>query len=348
MSHTFMKTLILAASLVAMPVLASTPDGLLTSKTKLTLWTTAGIRSTAVHVDSDDGLVTLYGKVPTIEQKEGAEKAARGISGVRSVRNLLQVVRDSDEKRIDVSDGEISTRAAKVLKADGILQSSSISVKAVDKGVVLLTGDARSISDHLRAVKIVDRIAGVRGVASEVKSPDSFGDDERVTFVTQHASRTSSAMDMRITAAVKLRLLTASQVPSNDISVDTEDRVVTLFGIVPTAAVRHAAGNEASRAGGVASVRNQLEVVPSSQQERVEAKDSDIVRDLGLAFDGRAEFKSVETAVKNGTVRLSGTVGSGWDELTAVRLAGQVGGVRAVQCRLKIDESTPAKTTRRD
>jgi len=48
---------------------AATPDGLVTSKTKLSLWTTAGVRSGAVHVDTTDGIVTLSGKVPTAEQR---------------------------------------------------------------------------------------------------------------------------------------------------------------------------------------------------------------------------------------------------------------------------------------
>jgi osmotically-inducible protein OsmY len=347
MRHKCMNALTLGALLVAAPVMAGTPDGLLTSKTKLALWTATGVRSTAVHVDTEDGLVTLYGKVPTGEQRELAEKAARAISGVRGVKNLLQVVADTGEKESNVSDGAIATLAAKALKADPVLEGSRIIIKAVDKGVVLLSGDARNISEHLRAVMVVGRVSGVRRVASEVKSPDSFGDDERVTFLSQRGSK-ASARDMRITATVKLRLLTASQVPSNDISVDTEDRVVTLFGIVPTVAVRRAAGKEAAKVGGVAEVKNQLEVVPSSRKQRVEAKDADIGRDLGLAFEARPEFRSVETAVKNGTVRLSGSVGSGWDELNAVRVARQVTGVRAVEDRLKIDDSTPAKTTRRD
>ncbi len=78
--------------LAAWPALAVVPDGMITSKTKLSLWTTAGVRSTSVHVDTEDGVVTLYGKVPTADQKALAESTAREITGVREVKSLLQVV----------------------------------------------------------------------------------------------------------------------------------------------------------------------------------------------------------------------------------------------------------------
>lgn len=356
MKYTVLRPMIvLGVSLMAMPAPAGTPDGLLTSKTKLSLWTTAGVRSTSVHVDSDDGIVTLHGKVPTAEQKAIAEKTAREISGVREVKSLLQVVPEAEEKRVDRSDKETLAHAEKALKADASLKDSKISVKSVDKGVVLLTGDAHTFSDHLRAVVLVDRIPGVRRVASEVKGPDEFGNDERITFLSHPSSKPgakpgaearSSASDMRISAAVKLRLLTASQVPSTEISVDTEDGVVILFGMVPTAEVKKAAATEAGKVAGVARVQNQLEVVPTSQKEIVQAKDSDITRDLVLAFKDRPELKKVETSVKNGIVRLTGTVPSGWDEVNAVRVTRRVPGVRGVEDQLKVEEKT--ETTQRE
>lgn len=351
MRLSLMKVVALGATLVAMPTQAATPDGLLTSKTKLSLWTTAGIRSTSVHVDSNDGVVTLHGKLPTAEQKALAEKTAGEVSGVRSVRSLLQVVPEAQEKRVDASDKDTQEKASKLLAADPALKDSRVTVKSVDKGVVLLTGEARTFSDHLRAVMLVDRMAGVRRVASEVKGPDGFGDDERIIFLSsstakQVAEAKSTAADMRISLAVKLRLLTAAKVPSAEISVDTEAAEVTLFGIVPTAAIKSAAAVEAGKVAGVARVHNQLEVVASPLKQVVEAKDADITRDLSLAFQERPELKGVTSTVKNGVVQLTGTVASRWDEVNAVRLVRQVPGVRGIEDRLKLEAK--AETSRRD
>ncbi|MDP1824466.1 MAG: BON domain-containing protein [Archangium sp.] len=344
MKTTVLKAFVLGISLASLPAFAVVvPDGLITSKTKLSLWTTAGLRSTTVHVDSNDGVVTLYGKVPTSEQRDAAEKTTRAIVGVTGVRNLLQIVPASQAKQVEKADKDTQALAEKTLKADAALKDSKITVKSVDKGVVLLAGDAKTFSDHLRAVVIVDRLVGVRRVASEVKGPDAFGADERITFITPALPKAkvearNSATDMRISMAVKMRLLTAAQVPSNEISVDTEDNVVTLFGIVPTAAVSRAAATEAGKVAGVIKVENQLEIVATSQKEKVDAKDDDITRDLALAFKDRPELKGVVTSVKNGTVQLSGSVPSGWDEVNALRIARKVSGVRGVEDQLKIDD----------
>lgn len=341
MIRTVLKSLVLSMSLMALPALAAVPDGFLTSKAKLSLWTTAGIRSTTVHVDTNDGVMTLYGKVPTAEQKALAGRTANEVTGVREVKNLLQVVAEVDEKRVERADKDVREQAEKLLKGDAELKDSSISVKSVDKGVVLLAGNARTFSDHLRAVGIIDRMPGVRRVASEVKSPDAFGNDERVSFLVeparQPAARNSSS-DMRTSMSVKLRLLTAAHVPSTEISVDTNEGVVTLFGIVPTADVKSAAGTEAGKAQGVVRVDNQLEVVASAQKKAVDAKDADITRDLALAFKNRSELKNIVTSVKNGTVRLTGTVGSAWEQVNALRLTRRVAGVRGVENELKVDE----------
>jgi osmotically-inducible protein OsmY len=333
--------------LFATPVFAATPDGMLTSKTKLSLWTAAGVKSSAVHVDTDEGIVTLYGKVETAEQRAIAEKTARGIEGVVEVKNLLQIVPEAQEKRFDRSDKDLMDLAQQRLKAESALDDSKISVKSVDKGVVLLTGEARTFSAHLRAVALIDRIPGVRGVASEIKGPETFASDERIIFLnmkrTAHRKANEAGVtmtDMGISTAVKLRLLTAPQMPSTEIRVDTDDGVVTLFGMVPTSDIRNAAGAEAAIVAGVKRVDNELEVVATAQKQRVEAKDADISRDLTLAFKDRAELKGVSASVKNGTVRLTGTVGSGWDEVNAVRITRRVAGVRGVEDDLKINDKS--------
>jgi hyperosmotically inducible protein len=362
-----MKTLLVGAMLMASPAFAATSDGLLTAKTKLSLWTTANVRSTGVHVDTNDGYVTLYGKVPTAEQKALAEKTARGIVDVKGVRNLIQVVPEAQEKAVAKADKDIAEEAKKALKADKSIEKSSITVKSVDKGVVMLGGEAKTFSDHLRAVSIVDRVAGVRRVASDVKGPDAFGADERLSFNermttpsaplpggTEPAApapitrenrenrESSSASDMRTSAMVKLRLWTTAEIPSAEINVDTTNGTVYLFGMVPTEGVKTAAAEAASKVEGVKKVENLIQVVPSSEKKAVEAKDADINRDLKLAFGGRTELKSVSYAVRNGVVRLTGTVNSGWDEVTAVRVARQVPGVRNVENQLKVEEKAGA------
>jgi len=343
----FFKTALLGGFLFALPSFAdstTSPDGLITAKTKLALWTTAGIRSTTVHVDTSDGVVTLHGKLPSTDQRTLAENTARGIEGVKNVNDLIQIVPASQETATNRSDKEISDVASKVLKTDVALKNSQVSVKSVDKGVVLLTGKANSYGDYLRAVAAVDRVPGVRRVASEVTAPGDYGSDERVfrsqepiTTTKNTDANNAGTDDSRISMAVKMRLWTAPQVPSMEISVDTDNGVVTLFGIVPSVAVSDAAASEAKKVSGVKRVDNQIEVVSSAEKKAVEAKDADITRDLALKFKDRAEQKNVTTSVKNGTVMLTGTVSSSSAQLNAVRMARSVPGVRGVENQLKIE-----------
>jgi osmotically-inducible protein OsmY len=118
------------------------------------------------------GLVTLYGNVSSTAEKANAETVTRKIDGVTGVRNFLQVVAPQHQKMVQGSDDTLKQRIAKTLQADPSLQDSHISVQSVNQGVVLLSGTAKTLSAHLRAVEVVAIIPGVQRVVSEVQSPD--------------------------------------------------------------------------------------------------------------------------------------------------------------------------------
>jgi osmotically-inducible protein OsmY len=64
----------------------------LTTKVKTALASDVGLRTmTNINVDSDDGVVTLKGKVTTAEAKKRAEEVAKKVDGVKSVKNQLTV-----------------------------------------------------------------------------------------------------------------------------------------------------------------------------------------------------------------------------------------------------------------
>lgn len=259
------KVVSLGLALAALPGFAAAPDGVITTKVKAKLMTSDAVKATDVHVDTNDGVVTLHGQVATAEQKTQAEKVVRSVADVRDVKNLLQVG----------STGATASTTAK--------------------------------HDH-------------DGGATASRSGGSDLDDARIV------------------TAVKLRLLTASEVPSTDINVDAKDKVVYLFGTVPTDATKNAAGTEAAKVSGITRVENQLTVVPSAKKETVTGNDNDIARDVRLAYKSRNELKDVKVVVEGGTVRLTGKLKSTYDEINALRLARGVPGVRNVINELEVDE----------
>lgn len=336
---------LLAGCLVAVraiPAGAAASDALITTKAKIALLTTKGISSTAINVDTVDGMVTLHGKVATSEEKAKAAEEVKKINGVKEVQNLLQVVPPRQEKRVTASDSELKARVSKALKADHSLDQSSISVESVNGGVVLLGGKAQSASDYLTAIEDARAVPGVRGVESEVQSPDKLVDaeirrDERTAAAAaEKRGMARATKDMFITADTKARLLADSKTPALEINVDTMGGVVTLFGSVPSKEARAAAEADAHKVSGVKRVVNELQIVPSAKKEEVKARDEDLKTAVKQALDRRAELKGVDVDVKNGVVRLTGAVESEQQRLDAAIAARSTPGVRAVENDLRI------------
>ncbi|HKC66383.1 MAG TPA: BON domain-containing protein [Pyrinomonadaceae bacterium] len=70
---------------------AGLEDGWLWVKTRGTLLTTSGVESTGINVDVSNGVITLRGTVPSKDQVDKAEAAAKSVSGNKGVQNQLQV-----------------------------------------------------------------------------------------------------------------------------------------------------------------------------------------------------------------------------------------------------------------
>jgi len=327
------------ASTLALPAYAANPDGWVTTKTKLALWTTAGIPSTEVDVDTIDGVVTLHGKVETSAERAAAEAEAKKIEGVKRVRNLLQVVPSSREKAVAKDDKAIKDAAEKALSStEGV---KGISVKSVNAGVVLLSGKADDLGDQVRAVRAVYGVSGVRRVSSEIQGSEQVfserdGDAMVPTGKAKPASARRGMNDGWVTTEVKMRLLAEEKVPSLDINVDTRDGVVTLFGTVPSAGAKSAAEAETQKIDGVKRIVNDLQVVPESKKEVVKAEDKDIEKQVKKAFDSREQLKGVDVAVKGGVVRLTGSVPSRMQKLEAVLVSRSTSGVRGVSNDLTV------------
>lgn len=66
-------------------------DAYITSATKTRLLVDGDTPGTEIHVDTNEGVVTLTGVVPTPEARTAAEAEARKVTGVKGVRNELRV-----------------------------------------------------------------------------------------------------------------------------------------------------------------------------------------------------------------------------------------------------------------
>jgi hyperosmotically inducible periplasmic protein len=69
----------------------SAKDAAITTAVKAKLLADDETPGTAINVDTEDGVVTLFGTVPSSEVKKQAEQEAKDVAGVKSVRNELKV-----------------------------------------------------------------------------------------------------------------------------------------------------------------------------------------------------------------------------------------------------------------
>jgi osmotically-inducible protein OsmY len=352
------------------PAAAEAGDPWLTAKTKIALMTAEDVGGYAINVDTYDSIVTLHGKVSTANEKSRAAEIAKTVKGVKEIRNLLQVVPEVDQDAVEVEDSKLKESVSTVLERDAALDDSDIGIKSVNNGVVLLSGEAKTISDHLRALEDARAVEGVERVASEIRSPDKLSDSElwygekrgkgpdvasgkaadKADKTADKAAGTrddaeESSYDAWTTAAVKLKLLSNRDVPGLDINVDTRAGAVTLFGRVPAASTKELAEKLARETNGVRVVKNELQVVPEAQQEQVSAKDESIQEQLEKRIADNPELQdaNVKLEVSKGVVRLTGTVENENDHLAVLTTTRATQGVRSLIDEIEIAERQAKK-----
>src|SRR5215471_20936756 len=86
---------------------AAVQDSWVTAKVKIALLTSRHVRGMPIDVDTDQGRVTLNGRVATERERHEAIALAEQVHGVREVRSLLQVVPGANQKEIVREDRDL-------------------------------------------------------------------------------------------------------------------------------------------------------------------------------------------------------------------------------------------------
>ena len=140
-------------------------DSWVTSKTKMSLFADERVKGTQVSVDTTKGVVHLRGKVDSAEAKSAAGDIAKGIEGVKSVKNDLQVVAPTARKAVDASDSDIAKAVGTRLSKDTQLKKVDV---RTDAGVVTLTGQVPTIGAGAKASEMARGVPGVKSVKNEL------------------------------------------------------------------------------------------------------------------------------------------------------------------------------------
>ncbi len=167
-------TVALVGTLVAAGAVAARADvndSWITTKAKIALLTSDGFSVNGVNVDTIHGNVTIHGKVTTTEDRTKAEQTVRDVKGVKTVKNLLQVVPKSMEKAVEHNDSDVKDRVEASLKTDK--QMDDVKVGSVNDGVVLLRGKTDNLDEKLRAIETAYAVVGVQRVATEIETREN-------------------------------------------------------------------------------------------------------------------------------------------------------------------------------
>ncbi len=207
------------------------------------------------------------------------------------------------------SDSSLQSDVIDELAFDPALDETNIGVTAKD-GVVTLTGTVRSYPEKIAAEHAAKRVAGVRGIAEELKIEIS---------TLQHRS------DADLARAAVAALDWDVSVPKNKVTVKAENGWLTLEGQLDWNFQRDAARRAVEHLSGLHGVFNAITVKPVVSTTDVRAK-------IQKAFERYAEIDAnrVDVQVAGDTVTLRGNVHSWNEHDEATYAAASVPGVLAV------------------
>ncbi len=146
-------------------------DAWLTAKTKIALFADSRVKGREVNVETKEGVVMIRGKVDTDAAKQAAEEIAKGIDGVKSVKNELQVVAPSKREAIDDKDDAITARVKDQIAKDANLKKANIKVQT-NAGVVSLTGEVQDLTASAQASASAWEVPGVKSVKNDLTTKE--------------------------------------------------------------------------------------------------------------------------------------------------------------------------------
>ncbi|APW37261.1 OsmY domain-containing protein [Rhodoferax koreense] len=168
----------------------------------------------------------------------------------------------------------------------------------VKDGIVTLTGHMKSYAEKHAAERATQRVAGVKGVAVELKV---------------QLPLSSQRTDADIAAAAERALEWDALVPSNAVRPTVEGGWVTLDGRVEWDYQRSAAHRAVRNLLGVTGVTNNVAIVPRASLKNIEQAIHG-----ALERQAEREAKHIEVSVSGNQVTLRGKVHS-WAERTAAQ-----------------------------
>ena len=200
-----------------------------------------------LQATTEDGIVTLSGKVDLYQQKLDAAKKVRKLDRVQGFRNLVAVSSSAP-------DAEVEARLERKLHYDRIGYDNLFNFVdvTVKDGVATLNGETYNDLGRDSALALANSMPGVKDVVDNIKVSPVSGFDDRIRISALRAIYRDPVLGRY-----------ASD-PAKPIRIVVDNGKLSLYGTVATAMDKQIAGMRANQVFGVFSVQNNLEVVKGS------------------------------------------------------------------------------------
>lgn len=262
-------------NLVVGAAAGATPERLdsawITTQLQSRLFADRGIDSREIEVSTDNGVVTIVGRVNTPQEKERAITLARNIEGVTRVDDRLvvqpagspQAVATTGAAPADATataDRMTTSRIQAKFFLDNTLKGRRIDVDT-RQGVVTLGGEVASDDERAQALLLARTTEGVERVEDALTVNAEVGEPVREgAAAAPTVAPVAEVADTALTESVKSAFASDRLVKGASIEVSAKDGIVLLDGTAPTAAVKQRALSVARGTKNVVQVVDRITV----------------------------------------------------------------------------------------
>ncbi len=141
-------------------------DGVITTRVKAAFVGDSAVSALGIKVTTLNGVVQLSGYANSELEIDRAVELAKGVPGVKSVKNDIRRRPQSAGAYLD--DSAITARVMAAFVADKEVSALDVKVET-NNGVVLLSGSASSRQASDRAVRIARSVEGVKSVENHIR-----------------------------------------------------------------------------------------------------------------------------------------------------------------------------------
>lgn len=142
-------------------------DTWITAKSKIALFADDRVKGRQIDVETTNGQVMLRGKVDSETAKQAAEDIAKGLDGVKSVKNDLEIVAPPVREAVEEKDEAITAHVQTQIAKDSDLKDAGIAVQT-NAGIVSLTGEVSDIMTSANASWTAWQVPGVKSVKNDL------------------------------------------------------------------------------------------------------------------------------------------------------------------------------------